>query len=143
MNQLRETSPKLFPALLIGFGAQVAGRLVDLQWHLTHEEFEGPGEQLQAHWLIWLATVFVLGIAVAGVRDAHEPGERRGYLIVLAANLAYAVVAVIHFFQHLDHREVDSAHLLLAITSVAAAIGVIWVIVARLSSRRRGMGAVA
>jgi hypothetical protein len=53
------------------------------------------------------------------------------------------VVAVIHFFQHLDHREVDWAHLLLAITSIAAAIGVIWVIVARLSTRRRRMGAVA
>jgi hypothetical protein len=76
MNQIRETSPKLFPALLIGFGAQVAGRLVDLQWHLTHEEFEGAGEQVQAHWLIWLATVFLLGSPspVSGMRMNRASG---------------------------------------------------------------------
>jgi hypothetical protein len=143
VNQLQETRPKLFPALLIGFGAQVAGRLIDLQWHLTHEEFEGAAEQLQAHWLIWLSTVFVLGVAVLGVRDIHEQGRRRGYVVVLIANLAYVVVATIHFFQHLNHLEVDWAHLLLAITSIAAAIGVLWVIAARFGSRRRQKESVA
>jgi hypothetical protein len=143
MSQPAEASPKLFPALLIGFGGQVAGRLVDLQWHLTHEEFEGASEQLQAHWLIWLATLFVLAVAAVGLRDVREPGQRAGYLIVLIGNLAYAVVAVIHFFQHLDHLEVDWAHLLLAITSVVAAVGVLWIVVARFGSRRGRKEAVA
>lgn len=64
-------------------------------------------------------------------------------MIVLVANLSYAVVSVIHFFQHLDHREVDWAHLLLAITSLVAAVGVLWVIVARMKSRRADKEAIA
>jgi hypothetical protein len=66
MKKSGEANSRLFPALLIGFGAQIAGRLIDLQWHLTHEEFEGAVEQLQAHWLIWLTTVFVIGVAAIG-----------------------------------------------------------------------------
>lgn len=132
-----EVSRKVFTALLIGFGAQIAGRLVDLRWHLTHDEFEGGIEQLQAHWLIWLATLFVLGVAVRGLRYAESQGERRGYQIVLVANLTYAVVAIIHFFQHLDRLEVDWAHLLLTISGIAGAIGVLWVIAVRFKSRRQ------
>ena len=121
----------VFWTLVIGFAGQIAGRLVDLQWHLTPEEFEGAAEQFQAHWLIWLSTLFVVGVSVTALRRGQDPTERRGYQIVLIANLAYTAVAVIHFFQHLDHREVDWAHLLLAITSIAAAIGVLWVVRAR------------
>jgi hypothetical protein len=134
---------KLFRFMLIGFVGQIAGRLVDLQWHLTHDEFEGAAEQFRAHWLIWLTTIFILGIATAAVRDVRDANERRGYLLVLVANLAYAVVAFIHFFQHLDQREVDWAHLLLAITSIAAALGVLWVVAVRWTSRRRDREAVA
>lgn len=128
---------KLFRLLLIGSLGQIAGRLVDLQWHLTHEEFEGAAEQFRAHWLIWLATVFVIAVAIPGIRSVGQSSQRRGYLVVLIANLAYAVVAVIHFFQHLDHLEVDWSHLLLAITSIAAAAGVLWVVWARMALRRR------
>jgi hypothetical protein len=134
---------KLFRFLLFGFAGQIAGRLVDLQWHLTHEEFEGAAEQFRAHWLIWLTTILILGVAIVAVRNVRESGQHRGYLIVLIANVAYAVVAAIHFFQHLDHLEVDWAHLLLAITSIAAAIGVLWVIAARIASRRGHKEAVA
>jgi hypothetical protein len=129
---------KLFRLLLIGFIGHIAGRLVDLQWHLTHEEFEGAGEQFRAHWLIWLTTILVLGVAMVAVRNVRESGQHRGYFIVLIANLAYAGVAVVHFFQHLDHLEVDWAHLLLAITSFAAAVGVLWVVAARVAWRRGG-----
>lgn len=137
------TGDRSFWPLVGGFGAQVSGRLVDLQWHLSHEEFEGAAEQFQAHWLIWVSTLFVLGVAALAVRDVTAPGQRRGYLIVLVSNLAYAIVAIAHFFQHLDHREVDWAHLLLALTSIVAAIGVIWVIAARFMGRRRQNEAVA
>ncbi len=138
-----EKADKLFRFLLFGFVGQIAGRLVDLQWHLTHEEFEGAAEQFRAHWLIWLTTVFILGVAIIAVRNVPESGQHRGYLIVLVANVAYGVVAVIHFFQHLDHLEVNWAHLLLAVTSIAAAIGVLWVIAARIAGRRGRKGAVA
>ena len=143
VSRVTEKDEKLFRLLLIGFVGQVAGRLVDLQWHLTHDEFEGAAEQLRAHWLIWISTVFVLSVALAAVRGVGESRQHRGYLVVLVANLAYAVVAVVHFFQHLDRLEVDWANLLLAITSVAAAVGVLWVIAARVASRRTDKEAVA
>jgi hypothetical protein len=125
-----EREQRFFRLLLTAFAAQVAGRLVDLQWHSTHEEFEGAAEQLQAHWLIWLATLFMTAVAIAAVRQRGEPSQLRGYLVVLIANVAYAIVAVIHFFQHLDHLEVDWTHLLPALTNIAALIGVLWVIAA-------------
>jgi hypothetical protein len=134
---------RLFTALLVGFGAQLAGRLVDLRWHLTHDEFEGGIEQLQAHWLIWLATLFVLGVAVRGLRHVESQGERGGYQIVLVANLAYAVVAVIHFFQHLERLEVGWAHLLPVVTGIAGATGVLWVSAVQIRSRRQRKEAVA
>ena len=134
---------RLFRFLLIGFVGQIAGRLVDVQWHLTHEEFEGPAEQFRAHWLTWLTTILVLGVAAIAVRNVPQPGQQRGYLVVLIPNLAYAVVAVIPFFQHLDHLEVDWVHLLLAVTIIAAAVGVLWVIVTHSASRRGGKEAVA
>lgn len=141
VSRVTEKDEKLFRFLLFGFIAQIAGRLVDLQWHLTHDEFEGATEQFQAHWLIWLSTVFVLGVAITAARTAGRPN--RGYSLVVVANLAYAVVAVVHFLQHLDRLEVDWAHLLLAITSVAAAVGVLWVIAARVASRHTDKEAVA
>ena len=137
------TELRVFLALVIGLAGQIAGRLVDLRWHLTHDEFEGAAEQLQAHWLIWLATICVLGTAGIAVKEVNQRGQRRGFLIVLGANLAYAVLAVIHFFQHLNHLEVDWAHLLLAITSIAAAVGASWVIAARFASRRAAKRVVA
>ena len=132
----RPADSKLFSALLMGFAGQIAGRLVDLRWHLTHEEFEGGVEQLQAHWLIWLATAFVLGVSAVAVRRVQERAHRRGYVIVLAANAAYGAVAAIHFFQHLNRSEVDWAHFLLVVTSIAAVIGVLWVIGARLARKQ-------
>ncbi len=109
---------------------------MDLRWHLTHEEFEGGLEQLEAHWLIWLATAFVLGVSAVGLRSVQRPGQRRGYMIVLIANAAYAATAVVHFFQHLNRAEADWAHASLVVSSIAAVIGVLWVIAARGVSRR-------
>jgi hypothetical protein len=57
--------------------------------------------------------------------------------------LVYAVAAVIHFFQHLDHLEVDWAHLLLTVSSIAAVVGVLWVVAERYASRRAGREAMA
>ncbi len=126
---------RVFRSLLAAFALQIAGRLLDLRWHATHEEFEGGVEQLQAHWLIWLATLFMTAAAIVGIRITTVPSQRRGYALVLIANLAYAVVAVIHFFQHLNELEVDWAHVLLVVTNVAAVLGIIWVIAARVRAR--------
>ena len=136
MNRAPARASTQFRMLLVGFAGQIAGRLVDLRWHATHEEFEGGAEQLQAHWLIWIATLFVIVVAAGATRHEVARATKSAYLVVLGANLAYAVVAVIHFFQHLNHLEVDWTHLLLAVTNVAGAVGVIWAIVAYIGAKR-------
>lgn len=122
-------------ALIIGFVGQVLGRLLDLQWHLTHSEFETATDQLRAHWLIWITTLFVIGVAVVALRGDLPSPQRGGYLLVLIANVGYMLVGVIHLFQHLDHQEVEWAHFSLAVTNVAAVVGVVWVIAARRRTR--------
>jgi hypothetical protein len=121
----------LFRALMIGFVGQVAGRLLDLQWHLTHSEFETATDQLRAHWLIWITSLFVIGVSIAALPQTSTRVERRGYLVVLLSNVAYMLVGVIHFIQHVNHQEVDWSHLLLAITNAVAVIGVLLVVGAR------------
>ncbi|HEX2240514.1 MAG TPA: hypothetical protein VHJ82_05170 [Actinomycetota bacterium] len=85
--------------------------------------------------MIWIATLFVVGVAITALRRGLEGAERRRHLLVLASNLAYIVVAVVHFFEHLNHEEVDWAHFLLGATKIAALVGVMWVIATR---ARRG-----
>ena len=113
---------------------QVAGRLLDFWWHATHNEFETGRDQVTAHWLVWLGTLFILVPAVRAVRGSTSHAERRGYHVVLWSNALYVVVAVIHFIQHLNLQEVDWAHILLAITNIGSVVGVIIVTAAR---RRR------
>lgn len=125
-----EVRPHLGP-LWAAFAVQVVGRLLDFWWHATHEEFETGGDQITAHWLVWLGTVFVLAVAVRALRAGPTPRERHGYLVVLWANALYVVVAVIHFIQHLDRQEVDWAHLLLALTNIGSVIGVFMVTMAQ------------
>lgn len=110
---------------------QVGGRLLDFWWHATHDEFETGRDQITAHWLVWLGTLFVLVVAIRALRADSSPAEHRGYQVVLWSNAIYVVVAVIHFIQHLDHQEVDWAHILLAVTNVGSVIGVVMVTAAR------------
>ena len=109
------------------FAVQVAGRLLDLWWHATHEGFESGRDQVQAHWLVWLGTILVLVVASGALVGEVEGRARLGYLIVVAANAAYVPIAVAHYLQHLDHREVDWAHAGLGITNLVAAVGVLYV----------------
>jgi hypothetical protein len=131
MTELADPGSRLYRALIIGFAGQIVGRLVDLQWHLTHSAFETGADQVRAHLVMWIATLFIIVVAAMALRRPVRGSERRGYLVVLVGNLAFAVVGVIHFFQHLNNQEVDWAHFLLAVTNIAAAAGVIWVILAR------------
>ncbi len=121
----------LFRALWVAFVVQVAGRLLDFRWHAIHDEFETGRDQITAHWLVWLGTLFVLVVALRALRGDSSPTERRGYHVVLWSNVIYVVVAVVHFLQHLDHQEVDWAHILLAVTNIASVIGVMTVTAAR------------
>jgi hypothetical protein len=132
---------KSFSALWAAFVVQVAGRLVDFWWHATHDEFETGGDQLTAHWLVWLGTLFILAVAVGALRSGLSDPERRGYLVVLSSNALYVVVAVIHFMQHLDRQEVDWAHISLAVTNIGSVAGVLMVTAARAKARTAASGA--
>lgn len=58
---------------------------------------------------MWLRTVLVIATVIGGLRSVDQ--QRRGYLTAVAANVLYAVVAVVHFIQHMNNSEVDWAHL--------------------------------
>ncbi len=136
VSSTTRTHDRLFVTLIAGFAGQIAGRLLDFRWHSTHSEFEGGEEQLEAHWLIWAATILVIVCAAVGVRDRPDRAERLRYAVVLWANVAYAAVAIVHFFQHLNHLEVDWAHFLLGLTNVVGAAGVVSLIGLRLTKHR-------
>jgi hypothetical protein len=110
---------------------------MDLRWHQTHSGFETGRDQLQAHWLVWLGTLLVIGVTLMAMRLKPAGLEHRAYQITLWANALYVVVAVIHFFQHLDHQEVDWAHAGLAVTNIAAAVGVVMVTAAMFGPARK------
>jgi hypothetical protein len=117
----------MFRPLWGAFAVQIAGRLLDFWWHATHDEFETGRDQITAHWLVWLGTLLVLAAAVWALRTVLSEPERRGYLVVLWSNALYGVVAVFHFIQHLNHQEVDWAHVSLALTNIGSVIGVLMV----------------
>lgn len=142
MNQAQDTKRPL-GTLWAAFVVQIAGRLLDFWWHATHDEFETGSDQLTAHWLVWLGTLFVLVVAVRALRAGLSGSERRGYQVVLWFNAAYVVVAVVHFVQHLNLQEVDWAHILLAVTNIGSVVGVLMVTATRRThrpQRARGQG---
>ena len=122
--------------LWLAFAIQIAGRLLDFWWHATHDEFETGGDQLQAHWLVWIGTVLVLAVGLRALRQGVEGQVRNGYLVVVWANALYIPVAVAHFIQHMNLQEVDWAHVGLAVTNIASAIGVLYVTYASASGRK-------
>jgi hypothetical protein len=135
-----DQSGAIFRALWGAFAVQASGRLLDFWWHATHDEFETGRDQITAHWLVWLGTIFILAVAAWTLRAGLSESERRGYLIVLWSNALYVLVAVIHFIQHLHHQEVDWAHVSLALTNIGSVLGVLmvtWVRVKRRSAEPR------
>jgi hypothetical protein len=106
-------------ALWISIAVQLAGRLLDLRWHLTHDEFEGTAQQFDAHWLLWIGVLATLVVAVMGAR-VSPPGPRaRGWWVLLGSVLAYVGFAVWHFIEHANGNDPEVAHVFLAITQVA------------------------
>lgn len=125
--------------LWAAFGVQIAGRLLDFWWHASHDEFETGGDQLQAHWLVWIGTVLVLVVGARALVAGVSGPERGGYTAIVLANALYVPIAVAHFVQHMNHHEVDSTHLGLATTNVVGILGVVYVsYVALTTSRKEG-----
>ena len=121
---------KPLTALWITVGVVIVGRLVDLQWHLSHDEFEGTGQQFRAHTLIWIGVLSVLTVTVMAIRaGVRNPG----FTLALAGSVFYVPVAVWHFIEHANGTDPDVAHVLLGVADVMIIGGAI---VASLAGRR-------
>lgn len=111
-------------ALWIGFAMSVAGVLLDLRWHRLHDEFEGPAQQLQAHWLAWLGAAVLF--AAAGVAMSRGGSAANiGTTVVLAGASVYAVASAWHFYEHAEGRDPEMLHLVLTVAQVAMLAGVV------------------
>lgn len=122
-------------ALWIAVAVAGLGRLVDLQWHLSHDEFEGAEEQVRAHLVVWIGVLMVLTVSATAVRQGI-PGF--GYRLALLASIVYVAVALWHFIEHANGADPDVAHVLLGITDVAILGGAIAVTLAARRPSRRG-----
>jgi hypothetical protein len=118
--------------LWVAGAVQVAGRLVDLRWHAAHPGFERAGDQVQAHWLIWLGVLGGLAAALAGLRQVRD----RGLMVVASASVAYAGLAGWHFAEHAAGSDPEIVHVLVGLAWAAIVAGIVDVTVRVL--RRRG-----
>ncbi len=122
---------KPLTALWIGVGLVILGRLVDLQWHLTHDEFEGTSQQVRAHLVVWIAVLLVLTITTISIR---ERVATRGFRLALAGTALYVPVAVWHFIEHANGHDPEVAHVFLVIADVMIIAGAV---VATIDARKR------
>jgi hypothetical protein len=113
--------------LWIAIAVQLAGRLLDLRWHLTHDEFEGTAQQFEAHWLLWIGVLATIAVAVAALRSRASDSARKGWWALLAGAVAYSGVAVWHFIEHADGNDPELAHVLLGVAQVAMVLAAIFI----------------
>jgi hypothetical protein len=107
-------------ALLAAVGVAIVGGLVDLQWHLTHDEFEGTSEQFRAHTVVWIGVLLVLMVTALAVKEGIRG---TGYRLALLGAVFYVPVAVWHFIEHANGSDPEVAHVLLALADVAILTG--------------------
>ena len=122
--------------LWIAFAVQAAGRLLDLRWHLTHDEFEGTAQQFEAHWLLWLGVIATLVVAIQILRSG-EAGVR-GPATAVAASCVYIPVSAWHFVEHAAGNDPQLAHLILGLSQLGILAGVI---IATVDQRRSSLRA--
>jgi hypothetical protein len=116
--------------LWIAMIVMILGRLLDLQWHATHDEFEGTAQQFEAHWLLWSGVLMVLAVAAIGVRTGVGG---TGYRLVLLSTILYVPLSTWHFIEHANGADPELAHVLLGITNFGMVAGAI---VALIETRR-------
>ena len=117
-------------ALWLAMAVMILGRLLDLQWHATHDEFEGTSQQFEAHWLLWIGVLMVLAVAAIGVRDGVGG---MGYRVVLLSTILYVPLSIWHFIEHANGADPELAHVLLGIANLCMVAGAI---VAVIETRR-------
>ena len=117
--------PSLARWVAISVVVFLAGRLIDLAWHVTHPEFETASDQVRAHAVVWLGVLLLLLTAVRGI---WRRSPNRGYAFLLGATVLYGSVAGWHFWEHLNDRDPGLPHILLLIANLAvlAAAAGVW-----------------
>jgi hypothetical protein len=116
---------RLFLLLWLGVAIQLAGEVVDLRWHATHDEFEGAADQVEAHWLIWLGALLTLTAAAAAARSVRLQ-DNRGVMLTLVAGATYVGVSIWHFAAHASGTDPEVAHVMLGLGKIGILAGVIW-----------------
>jgi hypothetical protein len=119
----------------------VVGIARDLQWHSTHEEFEGTSQQFEAHWLLWIGFLAILAVAVLAFLRLSPEERHPGFTVVLAASVVYLPVTIWHFIAHANEVDPAVAHVLLAIGDATILGGVAWTIVTSVGQRERARSA--
>ena len=107
-------------AVLAAVGVVIVGLLVDLQWHLTHDEFEGTSEQFRAHTVVWIGVLLVLAVTALAIREGIRG---TGYRLAFFGAVFYVPVAVWHFIEHANGSDPEVAHVLLGLADVAILTG--------------------
>lgn len=107
--------------VVVGVVVLTAGRVLDLRWHATHDEFETGRDQLQAHWPAWLGALLLLCVAAIAMR--WRVCRSPGFVVLFASAALYAAVAVWHFSLHQQLRDPDLPHVLLAVSQVGLYVG--------------------
>ncbi len=120
--------------LWAALGMQLVGRLLDLRWHVTHDEFEGTRQQFEAHWLLWLGVLATLW-AAAGGRRSDELGQR-AIAVVLGAAVLYVAAGIWHFGEHAAGNDPQVAHVVLGVCQLAMYAGAAVLTSRYLRSRR-------
>jgi hypothetical protein len=131
------TTGRLFQLIWLGVAVQIGGEIVDLRWHATHDEFEGAGQQVEAHWLIWVGTLVTLAPAAIAAKRLR-PGSTAGLLLALAAGAIYVATSVWHFAAHASGVDPEAAHILLGVAKVGILAGVVWATVLWRATRPEG-----
>jgi hypothetical protein len=109
-------------ALWIATAVVLVGRLIDLQWHLTHDDFEGAADQIRAHFVLWIGVLTMLAVAAIAVRQGVSS---LGYRLVLAGALVYVPVATWHFIEHASGTDPELAHVIIGLSYLMMLIGVL------------------
>jgi hypothetical protein len=105
-----------------------AGIVRDQVWHATHHEFEGTSQQFEAHWLLWIGFLVVLGVSLLAFLMLGSDERHPGFVLVLAASTVYLPVTIWHFFAHANDVDPGLAHVLLALGDATILGGVAWTI---------------
>jgi hypothetical protein len=127
-------------SLWIAVAVQLAGRLLDLRWHVSHDEFEGTSEQIEAHWLVWLGVLATVTVAAWVVLRRERLAGYPGYVLTAVSGLLYIPVAVWHFIEHANGADPGVAHVLLAVGQIGMVVGAFVATVAAGRDRRAAAG---